>query len=306
MADSRQALLREDRGLFVATAGSDMMDTEAAARDAVSNLSHVLAGRNPTVLLVWDGEPSSTNDSESLMRAITRRFPHQSIYGANGFSAVSPYGVRHRLSLMAIGGRIRYRAADTPCTLSNAASAGAALGTVLSRWIRPNTRDGQLVVILGNCHVPANDTLVNSLQSALPATASLIPIVGAAHPLEGRCYVAGRPIKERALALLLTGAFTVRVSMASGDGTEGIVRSARTAMEQAAGTGVTGVLVFDCAGRMGALAEQRELELQALTAGCKGAPFAGFYSSGEIGAVRAGQPAVGAGQHIVCCALQGR
>ncbi len=306
MPHPERALIRQDRGLYVAVAGSDQKDGAAAARHAVSQISQVLAGRRPTVLLVWNGDPSPATDAEPVIDEVIRQFPRPIVYGANGFAGISPYGVRHRVALMAIGGRVRRRAADAPCDLADASAAGAILGADLQRHVRQGPRDGHLILLMGNCHVPANDNLVKALQTSLPHSAPVVAIAGASHPVDGRCYIAGRPVRQRAVALLLSGAFSVRVSMASGDGVEGITHSARSAMEHAAGTGVTGVLVFDCAGRMGTLGDQRETEHQALIAGSKGAPFAGFYSSGEIGSSGSGQPAVGVGQHIVCCALQGR
>lgn len=163
---------------------------------------------------------------------------------------------------------------------------------------------GRLILILGDCHVPADDALVAGLREVV---GDAVPIIGGSAPLQGSVYEAGQVRSGICTALLIEGPFTCGLSTRSGNGQEAILTSAAGAAGAASGAGtgdVLLVLAFDCVSRKQALGSRADRERAALRSVSASAPLFGFWGSGEIGPPDSRSPARGVGASVAVCVLR--
>jgi hypothetical protein len=181
-------------------------------------------------------------------------------------------------------------------------AAGAKLAAKLRR-----TGQDRLAIVIADAHAPKNQALVEGVQQAVGKQFAVTG--GCANKNAGQTFVyfAGRAYEDSALALMLSGDFTVGLSGRQAKENEKVISTARQSAAEAA-AGAKGrpiaALAFDCAGRRSKLKKIEE-ELAAVRQSIgRDLPLFGCYCAGEMGPVaaadkRADALSGGAGWHIM-------
>ncbi len=290
--------------LAAATGASSAVDPEQAGAEAAKAALKGLNGAEPVLVLVFDHMPGALAEKEALLKGVSTAFDPSLVYGSDAFGhPITEAGNSGTVAVLALSGPLTVHSA-VAAVGGNHRACGERIGAGLQEAAKADA-PGRLVVLLGECHVPANADLVQGVNAVLGAD---FPVVGAAHPLGGYLYCQGKVSQDTGMALLLTGDFRCGYSLRNGDGVEGIITSAGEAAREAVGDGggrLAALLAFDCAGRMAALgdAPTRTRELEAIKAQAAGKPVFGFYSSGEIGLRPGSKTPEGVGLHLSTCAL---
>ncbi|MGB2820231.1 MAG: FIST C-terminal domain-containing protein, partial [Phycisphaerae bacterium] len=165
---------------------------------------------------------------------------------------------------------------------------------------------GKVLILIGDCHVPANDKLVKGVCGVL---GEKFPVAGGAAK-GGLTYCKGKVVPKANLGLLLSGDFKCGFSAKKAPGGKPkpmeVVNTTGEAFKQAVGDNrdqVMVVLAFDCGGRRGQMGKDRPKELAEMKKVVGKAPIIGFYGSGETGPASTGAAPKGVGYHIVTVAL---
>jgi len=173
--------------------------------------------------------------------------------------------------------------------------------------VAKNKDHGQLLVLIGDCHYPVNQKLVDGVCGVLGAK---FPISGGAAK-GGLTYCRGKVVKKSNLGLLISGDFTTSFAIKKAKTTEpmDVVNQAGIAFKQAIGTNKKNLkmaFAFNCGGRRGQMKDKRPLEVVQMKEAAGAVPIFGFYGSGETG--RDGNDAApkGVGYHICVAAIFGK
>lgn len=293
----------DDRAISAATGVSVAKDPMQAGVEAARNAKTALGKRVARVVLVFDCVGSSLADKEKLLQGVGSVFDSSLIFGCSGFCPITQQSNKGSVGVMAICGDIEVTSAVRDL-VGGQKACGKRIGYDLRQAANENKAKGSLLILLGDCHVPADDRLVSGAKSVL---GEAFPIAGAAHPLDGFLYYKGKPVQDSNLGLLITGNLKCGFSAKSASDAQGIVRTAGEAVREAVGGAkdrTSVVLVFNCVSRLQALGDKGPDELRAITDAAGSAPVFGLYGSGEIGPSASGSPANGVGGHIIACAIQ--
>jgi hypothetical protein len=160
-------------------------------------------------------------------------------------------------------------------------AAGAKLAEKLRR-----TEQDRLLILIPDAHSPKNQFIVEGVQK----------VVGGQFPITGGCvnknagqtfvYFRGQPYEDSAVALMLSGDFSVSLAGRQAKENDQVISTAREAAAEAAArlkVRPLAALAFDCAGRKGKLKNVGD-ELAAVQQAIgKDLPLFGCYCAGEIG-----------------------
>lgn len=160
-------------------------------------------------------------------------------------------------------------------------AAGTALGKKLHR------RDSdKLLVLIPDAHSPKNRYLVEGVQQVI---GTRFPMTGGSvNKNAGQTFVyfRGQMYQDSAVALMLSGGFSVTLSGRLAKENAAVIRTAREGAAEALGKHTdspVAVLAYNCAGRRGKLDDVEE-ELVAIQKVIgKQVPLFGCYNAGEIG-----------------------
>lgn len=290
--------------ISAATGMSRSNDPMQAGTEAAQTAKIALGKRVPKVVLVFDCVGSGAADKEKLLKGVASVFDSTIVYGCSGFCPITQDGNDGTVAVMALSGRIEVNSATADLSGGQIAC-GKRIGYDLRQAARDNMEKTNLLILLGDCHVPADDQLVNGVKSVL---GDCFNIAGAAHPLDGILYYKGKPALNSNLGLMISGDFTCGFSTKAASDSPEVVRTGGEATREAlrgANGRADAALVFDCVSRLQMLGADRSKELQAIRASLGDTPILGIYGSGEIGPSSNGAPASGVGGHIVICVIAG-
>jgi hypothetical protein len=286
---------------FAGVGMSSLADPFRAGAEAALRARKALGGIGAGAVLVFDRLEGNADARRRLMEGIGWFFDTEIVFGCNGFGPIVRESNTGTVGILALGESI---AVASAC--ADVAGNHEACGAALARSLKPSLEKaagGKLAVLLGDCHVPANDSLVRGFAGV---AGSALPVVGGSCPLNGFIYDRGVVKQGVNIALLLSGEFRLGFGMKAAPQPEAIPSTARDAAAAAVGDragDLALLLVFDCVSRIQALGARAPEELAALREVAKGAPLFGFYGSGEIGMDAVGAQPRGAGAHIAAAAF---
>lgn len=286
---------------FAGVGMSSLDEPFRAGAEAALRARKALGGTEASLVLVFDRLDGDAEARRRLIEGIGWFFDTAIVYGCNGFGPITRDGNTGTVGVLALG--------DIVQTFSACADVGGSherCGDSLGRALKPEmakARGAKLAVLLGDCHVPANDSLVRGFVGA---TGPGIPVVGGSCPLNGYVYDRGVVKQGVNLALLIAGEFRPGFALRAAQQPDAIASVAKQAAAAAVGdrgSDLALALVFDCVSRLQALGPNAQDELAALRQITGHAPLFGFYGSGEIGMDAAGSAPRGVGAHLSIAAL---
>ncbi len=282
--------------LGVGTGLSMKTDAEAAGIEAAKAAKAALGKQEPVLVLVYDAE--AITDKAAMLKGVCSVFDASVVYGCPGYGPLTQESNQGNVGVLALGGDIEVTTA-TAKTGGDHRACGEQLGKALLDASKADS-PGRLLILFGDCHVPADDDLVKGACSVL---GEKFPAIGGASK-GGDIYNRGKVIPGHNIGILLTGDFRCGFSMKKDNSPEGLITSARdTVTEAFKGQEPALAFVFDCGGRRGEMGDNVPKELEAMKSVAGDVPLFGFYGSGEIGHRSNGAPSCGDGFHISVCAL---
>jgi len=272
-------------------------DPAAAGKAAAEQAKKALGEKPAKVVLVFECYPRP--DKAKILGGIASVFDKALVYGCSGEAPITTHGNPKGKScgILALGGDIEVAAAVTPKIGGKYPEAGEALAKAL-----PKMDSAKLMILFGNCHIPANKALVEGAQAVLGK--ELMIIGGAASGPSSDSFFKGEIQPDAAVGILLGGKFKVAAASAGGTGNDVVIKSAtETATTATAqlGTKPAVAFLFECRGRQGTVKNIAD-ELVALQGVLgKTLPLIGFYGSGEMGPEKG--VCTGFGYHVVACVI---
>lgn len=277
----------------IGTGYSTLPDMQIAADAAAWQAKRELKGAAPRLVLVADGY---RGDKQLMLNRIAKYFPKQTIYGGMSFGAVCDKG-------FARGNSIAVVAIADPSLKFNTFRADGVkadmlrAGVTIANGLGCQTNNNTSVLLIGDCHVPIDQTLVEGVQSVLGAE---LPIFGGSTSFEADSYYQGVARRDSAFGIAF---FNSKASSVLAGGSanekEAIALACQSTLKALQTNGSHKLLMlFECAGRQGLLSDC-DLERKALVAQIgKKLPIFGFYGSGEIGQPEGSTKSEGRGVHV--------
>jgi len=291
------------QALSVGNGYSVLKDAAEAGAEAAAMAKKALDG-DAKVVLVFDGVTAKPEAKNEMLQGIASVFDSSLIYGCSAYAPITQDCNTGTVGVLAIGGDVTVNAAVSGLEGGHEAC-GTRIGDAL-RAAGKSDASGQLVVLVGSCHVNKNDALVKGVDAVLD---DKVKIAGGAASAGEFLYAKGKLVEEKSnLGLMLCGNFTCSFSAGDGKGLEGVISSARDACNNALGDAkdkAIAVLAFDCGGRRGSLGGDVPRELAAMKEAIGDLPLFGFYGSGETGPKDNDSPPRGVGYHVIICAILG-
>ncbi len=236
-------------------------------------------------------------DKQAALQGVTSVFPKCPLVGFATYGSFGQGGCldTDAVCLMGIGGGVTVSAAlkenlgiagltmenDLELLKDRLHTAGASLANTV-----PMTPKTKLVMVMADAHSPKNQFLVEGVQSVV---GKQFPITGgSANKNAGQTYVYfdGKMYEDSAVALALTGDFTVVLSGRQAKSNDKVISTAKEAAVEALENlqeKPFAAIAFNCAGRKGKL-DNLEDELAAFQQAIgKDIPLFGCYCAGEIG-----------------------
>jgi hypothetical protein len=289
---------------IVAASGlSTEADPAAAGKAAAEQAKNALGEKAARLVLVFECFPRP--QKAKVLEGVASVFDKGIVHGCSGEGPVTTHGnpTGKSCGLLALGGDLEVAAAVS-CTIAGHAEAGEALANAL-----PKMANAKLMILFGDCHIPANKPLVEGVQKVLGKDLTIIG--GAASGPSTHCFFHGELMGNVAVGILLGGDFKVAAVSATGhkDAEEMIgsaVGATKGAVEglQKLQAKPSVAFLFECRGRLDALKKTGKMsdELVALQEVLgKDLPLIGFYGSGEMGPEKG--VCTGFGYHAVCCVI---
>lgn len=250
---------------------------------------------NARLVLVFD----HAADREQMLKGVAEVFPPSMIYGCSAYAPITPEGNDgNGVGVCVLAGDISVAGAMAGIEAGQLES-GKRIGETLKPAV--NAEKENFLILLGDCHVPANDEVARGAQAAL---GEMFPMLGAAASAGQLVYYQGKIEEKANIGILISGDFSLGFSRMQAKTREDTIATAGDALWAAAGHLTEKpflTLVFNCGGRLGVMGEESVREVELLREA--GILFAGFYGSGETGPERNGVPARGGGFQIAVCAL---
>lgn len=286
--------------VFAGVGASRETDPFRAGADAALQARKALGAAEASAVLVFDRLDGGARSSIRMIEGIGWFFDTSLVFGCSGFGPITRQGSGATVGVLALGEEFTVLSAVADVAGDHRAC-GRTLATTL-RGIQDSRKGpGRLVLLMGDCHVPANDALVQGFSESFGEN---VPVAGGSCPQDGLLYYKGVVRQSANLALLLAGRFEVQMAMGAAATRDGIASSRREIVARACPSdGADLLLLFDCVSRKqeGAITAPEEARQQQFK-GLSG-PVFGFYGSGEIGAEAVGASARGVGGHLVAVAL---
>ena len=285
---------------------SNSTDARAAGVEAATQAKAALGDEQPKLVLVYNSmdlkKPAQIGE---MLAGVGSVFDAGIVYGCTGYAPLTQHGSGGTVGLLALAGDFGVTTALAPVEGDDGYRAcGKRIGQALKEAAGVDA-PGRLLLLFGDCHVPANDDVVKGVCSVLGET---FPVVGGSSSATMGVYEKGKFVPKSNLGILLTGDFACRLSIKQDNSPRGLIDSARATLRDAVGEGEKKpavVFVFDCGGRRGKMLENGNFpeELEAMKEIAGDQPIFGFYGSGEIGCKANDTPACGVGFHISACAV---
>lgn len=288
--------------VWAGTGESSLADPFRAGAEAALRARKALGG-DASAVIVFDSLAGDAAAREKMLEGIGWFFDTAVVYGCSGFGPITRAGNTGTVGIVALGQAVTCASACAEVAGDHGAC-GARLGEAL-RIAAASAGPGRLALLLGDCHVPANDALVGGFLQGLGIP---VLVAGGSCPQNGFVYDRGAVKQGVNVALLLTGDFTAQAALGAAESPDRTASSAREIVARAASAGANPVLafVFNCVSRRQALGDAVETELDAMRAPLGGAPMIGFYGSGEIGADSATAASRGVGGHLAVVTIHPR
>ncbi len=293
-------------GCCSATAGiaqgngySNLADAKQAGAEAAANAKAAMGDKAPKVVLVFDRIEGDIEAKKAMLEGVNSVFDASIVYGCAAYAPITQDCNTGTVAVMALGGEIQV----VP-TISNLEGGHEACGKRIGAELaKAEICDslGQVVLLFGACHVPANDPLAKGVASVLGENS----VIGGGAAKGDFTYYQGNVTTDSNLGLLVAGKFTCGTSMLKDQSSKAaVLATAKQACTEALGGKKAAlVLAFDCGGRRMLLAEDAPDELAAIREVVGETPVFGFYGSGETGHRTTGGPACGDGYHIAILTL---
>jgi hypothetical protein len=286
---------------FAGTGISALTDPFRAGAEAALKARKALGGGEARAVIVCDSLAGDAEARRRMIEGIAWFFDTAIVYGCSGFGPITRDSNSGTVGVLALG-----EAVEVTSACEEVAGDHGTCGRKLAEALRkapPAKGSGHIALLLGDCHVPANDALVRGFVAGL---VSPVPVVGGSCPQNGYVYDRGTMKQNGNIALVISGDFRVTTALGSAPGADQIARSAADAVGRALAGQTSApalVLAFDCVSRKQALGEAASTELEAIRGIVPGGtPVFGFCGSGEIGSDGTGPPR-GVGAHIAVAAL---
>ena len=292
--------------VVVACGHSEKTDAAAAGSEAAKQAKAALKGTAAKVVLVFDSIGGKADAKQKILDAIAKSFDASIIYGCSSYNAITPVGGSATVGVLALGGAVRADAALANLDGGHEAC-GKKIGEALKDAEAKTKNRGRVLVLIGDCHVPANDKVVKGVCGVL---GEKFPVAGGA-AMGGWTYCKGKVVPKSNLGLLISGEFRCSFSLkkAKGNKPMDVVNAAGVAFREAIGKDkdkLALVFAFDCGGRRGQMGKDRPKELKLMKDAAGAAPVFGFYGSGETGPPDNDSAPRGVGFHICACAVIGK
>ena len=261
---------------------SELKDAAKAGEEAATQAKAALKDAKANVVLVFDCVGGGPKGKQAMLDAVAKRFDASIIYGCSAYNAITRVSPSGTVGVLALGG------VHVDAALSNLDGGHEACGERIGEALKgaaEKTKDrGQLLVLIGDCHFPINQKLINGVCAVL---GEKFPISGGAAQ-GGLTYCKGKVHTKSNLGLLISGEFTCGFAIKKAKTTKpmDVVNAAGDAFGRAIGDGKDKLLMvfaFDCGGRRGQMKDKRPLEVVQMKAAAGAVPIFGFYGSGETG-----------------------
>ncbi len=296
------------KAVVAGTGHSDSKDPAAAGAEAAGKAKAALGNQKAKVVLVFDSDEigSKPADKQKVLDAVAAVFDASIIYGCSAYNSITEASNYATVGVVALGGKVRADACLAKLEGKDHAGCGKAIGEGIKPAVEKAGGKGKVLILIGDCHVPANDKLVKGVCGVL---GEKFPVAGGAAK-GGLTYCKGKVVRKSNLGLLLSGDFQCGFSAKQAPGGTPkpmeVVNATAEAFKQAVGDNRNRVLValaFDCGGRRGQMGKERPKELAGMKKVVGKAPIIGFYGSGETGPASTGAAPRGVGYHIIAVAL---
>jgi len=288
-------------------------DPAAAAAEACAHAKAAIAPATAKCVLLCD---NFGGQRAAVLKGACSVVPASVVHGVVTYAQFTNAAAPGKKSVaaLAIGGKdVQVSTACVPSVRGKELECGAELGGKLKAVVE-GARDGKLLILVGDCHVPKNKPLTQGVQQALGKDLAIIGC--SAKTTKDVCvYNAGQQVAQGALAVLISGPFQIGLSAGTvgwDKGTpEQICESAGQTVAtavKALGAAPDAIIAFDCGGRRGLLLkggqDMADGELKAIRKViAPNVPLIAMYGSGEIGHVDGKTPSEGVGYHIAVCAI---
>jgi len=292
---------------------SDEGGPEAAAAAACLAAQRAIAPAQARGLLICD---NFEGEHAAVLTGACSVADASIVHGAVTFSQFSHDGAPADKSVgaLAIGGNdVQVTAQAVADIRDREEASGVELGKRLAPAVE-NAQGSKVLILIGDCHVPRNEQLLQGVQDVLGDT---LPIVGCSAKLapDVCVYHAGELVEGGTIGVLVSGKFRLGLASASVGWRKGTSQQ----IASSAGAGVTAVmddlqatpdliLGFNCGGRRGLLLKDDPTrvagELDEIRRVLpEGVPLLTMYGSGEMGHVHRDEAATAVGFHIMLCAI---
>ncbi len=291
--------------MSVGNGHSVLKDPQQAGAQAAEAAKAALGDKQAKVVLVFDSVGNGVEDKEAMLKGVTSVFDASIVYGCAAYAPITQDCNTGTVGVLAMAGQIEAVAAVADLEGGHEAC-GKRIGEAL-KSAASSDGAGQVLLLFGACHVPANDKLVGGVTSVL---GEKFPVAGGAAKGD-LLYVHGKVLPKSNLGLLLKGNFECGFAAKNAPGKEKdrVIAVAGEAAEQALGGNrdkAIVMLTFDCGGRRGQMGGEIGRELQLLKEAAGSTPIFGFYGSGETGPKDNDSAPHGVGYHIIVCAIFGK
>ncbi len=278
---------------------SNLTDAKQAGAEAAAKAKAAIGDKKPKVVLVFDRIEGGIEAKKTMLEGVASVFDASIVYGCAAYAPITQDCNTGTVGVMALGGEIQVTS-----TISNLEggheACGKRIGTELAKAEICDSL-GQVALLMGACHVPANDLLAKGVASVLGENV----VIAGGSAKDDLTYYQGKISTDSNFGLLIAGKFTCGSSMLKDQTSKAaVLATAKKACTEALGGKKAAlILAFDCGGRRMLLAEDAPDELTAIREVVGETPVFGFYGSGETGARTTGGPACGDGYHIAILTL---
>lgn len=288
--------------LTIGVGHSELKGAAEAGEEAAKQAKAAFKGAKANVVLVFDCVGGGAKGKQTMLDAVAQCFDKSIIYGCSAYNAITQVSPSGTVGVLALGG------VHADAALSNLDGGHEACGKRIGEALKgaaEKTKDhGRLLVLIGDCHYPINQKLVDGVCGVL---GEKFPISGGAAK-DGLTYSKGKVYTKSNLGLLISGDFTCRFAIKKAKTTKpmDVVNAAGDAFRKAIGDRkdkLQMVFAFDCGGRRGQMKDKRPLEVVQMKEAAGSAPIFGFYGSGETGRDGNDAPPKGVGYHICAAAI---
>ena len=294
-----------EKAVQAGTGYSVQKDAQKAGAEAAKKAKAALGKQEAKVVLVFGLDKV---DHAKMLEGVNSVFDKSIVYGCSAYHAITQEGNNGTVGVVAIAGKITVTTALADVEKKDFEGCGKKIGEALKEAAQAKDT-GKLLIVIGDCHVPADDKVVKGVCGVL---GEKFPVIGGAAS-GGIVYSKGKVVgKAKNLGILITGEFTIGCSTLNAGPPDvhknKVVAAAGQAFKNAVGDDkdkVVMMFAFDCGGRRGNMGKDRPDELKVMQAVVgKEMPIIGFYGSGEIGPKDNDSPPKGVGFHISACAIK--